>query len=394
MKYELASTTWDEHEYKAMQRVIESGNFTMGKNVKQFETDFAAKMNARFSVMVNSGSSANLLAIAALFYKKENPLKPGDEVVVPAVSWATTYHPLQQYGLKCVFVDIDIETLNYDLDAFEQALSPKTKLIVAVNLLGNANDFDRINHLIQDKGIYLFEDNCESLGAKLHDKYAGTFGIMGSYSSFFSHHISTMEGGLITTDDEELYHILLSLRSHGWTRHLPKINHVTGEKSDDAFVESFRFVLPGYNVRPGELHGALGVEQLKKLDHLIDQRRKNAATFLQVFGQFDFIQTQKEIGASSWFGFSMILKENSPISRNQLIQAFEENSIECRPIVSGNFVKNEVLKYFDYRVVGNLTNAETVDTSGLFLGNHHYDISAQINHAAQVIKNLIIQNQA
>jgi len=195
MKYELASTTWDKHEYKAMQDVIESRNFTMGKHVKKFERAFAEKMNTRFSVMVNSGSSANLLAIAALFYKKENPLKPGDEVIVPAVSWSTTYHPLQQYGLKCVFVDIDIETLNHDLESYEQAISPKTKLVVVVNLLGNANDFLKINNLIDGKKIYLFEDNCESLGAKIEDKYTGIFGIMGSYSSFFSHHISTMEGG-------------------------------------------------------------------------------------------------------------------------------------------------------------------------------------------------------
>jgi len=253
--------------------------------------------------------------------------------------------------------------------------------------------FGVINEIIGEKDILLIEDNCESLGAEHKGKQTSAFGIVGKYSTFFSHHMSTKEGGLVATDDKEIYNMLISLRAHGWTRHLPKENLVSN-KSDNWFEESFSFLLPNYNVRPGVLHGALGVEQLKKLDRLIDQRRKNAAFFKKTFAEFDFIQTQREIGESSWFGFSMILKENCPFTRAQLIQAFEQNQVECRPIVSGNFVKNEVLKYFDYRVVGTLKNAEKVDTSGLFLGNHHYDISDQINHAAQVIKNLIIQTES
>ncbi|MBU3658445.1 MAG: DegT/DnrJ/EryC1/StrS family aminotransferase [Flavobacteriales bacterium] len=388
MKYHLANTTWDEAEYSAMQSVISTGNFTMGENVKQFETDFASKMGAKYSIMVNSGSSANLVAIAALFYKKENPLKRGDVVIVPTVSWSTTYHPLQQYGLKCRFVDIDPNTLNYDLNSLESAICPNTKLVVAVNLLGNPNDFNAINQIINNKNIYLFEDNCESLGAQFMNKKAGTFGIMGSYSTFFSHHISTMEGGLVTTDEEELYHIMLSLRSHGWTRHLPKNNLVTGTKSDDAFEESFKFVLPGFNLRPGELHGAIGIEQLKKLDVIIEERRKNAATFKSLFSKFDFLTIQHEIGESSWFGFSIILNKNCPFKRTELIKLFEKNQIEFRPIVTGNFLKNDVLKYYDYDVHGTTTNAEHLDENGLFIGNHHYDISSELSFTSELISKL------
>lgn len=389
MNYPLASTTWDEKEYEALQSIIASGNFTMGKKVEEFEKNFAKFFGSKYAVMVNSGSSANLLAIAALFYRNENKLEIGDEVIVPAVSWATTYHPLQQYGLKCKFVDIDIETLNYDLDALKNAVSDKTRLIVAVNLLGNSNDFDIINEIIGDKNIILFEDNCESLGAKFNGKFAGTIGLMGTFSSFFSHHISTMEGGLVVTDDEELYHIMLSLRSHGWTRHLPKENLVTGLKSDDEFEESFKFVLPGFNLRPGELHGALGIEQLKKVEDLIIARRKNAKIFVEEFKNFDFLYIQKEIHESSWFGFSIILKENSPFTRAQLVNAFREKDIECRPIVSGNFLKNPVMKYYDYSVSSEIKNADLLDSNGLFIGNHHFNLENEIKLAASVIEKLI-----
>ena len=146
----------------------------------------------------------------------------------------------------------------------------------------------------------MLEDNCESLGATYGDKYAGTFGLMGTFSSFFSHHIATMEGGCILTDDEEIYHILLSMRAHGWTRNLPKNNLVTGVKSDDDFEESFRFVLPGYNVRPLEMSGAIGCEQIKKLPTLLAERRKNALYFTSLFREHPFVQIQDEISASSW----------------------------------------------------------------------------------------------
>ena len=279
IKYPLSTSSWDEKEITAMLRVISSQNFTMGKEVKTFEKEFAAYFQKNYAVMVNSGSSANLLMIASLFYKSNSPLKKGDEVIVPAVSWSTTYFPLQQYGLRLKFVDVDLDTLNFNLDDLRRAITEKTKLIFAVNLLGNPNNFEEIKSIISDKNIYLLEDNCESMGAEFSNKKTGTFGIMSSFSSFFSHHISTMEGGMILTDDEELYHILLSLRAHGWTRDLPKINTVSGKKSINEFEESFKFVLPGYNLRPLELSGAIGKEQLKKLDNFITQRRMNATLF-------------------------------------------------------------------------------------------------------------------
>lgn len=385
-KYPLATATWGKSEQDAMQRVIESGMFTMGANVVAFERDFANYVGSKHCVMVNSGSSAILLMVAALFYSKNEAhlLKRGDEVIVPAVSWSTTYYPLYQYGLKIKFVDIDLHTLNYDLDQLEQAVSSKTRAIMAVNLLGNPNDFDRIQKIIAGRNIVLLEDNCESMGAKFRGKHTGTFGVMGGYSSFFSHHISTMEGGLIVTDDEELYQILLSLRAHGWTRNLPKFNLVCGEKSDDPFEESFRFVLPGYNVRPLEIEGALGVEQVKRLPTLIEERRKNGKLIQTALGNHSEILIQKEIGDSSWFGFSLVIRPGSKLTRNVLLKRLNQLGFETRPIVAGNFAKNAVVNYFDYEVHGSLKNAEHIDQCGLFVGNHHYPLSEAVEALSKI----------
>lgn len=385
MHYPLASTTWDEAEYRAMQRVIDSGMFSMGKEVAEFEKQFADWVGSGYAVMVNSGSSANLAMIAALMFKKEGALKQGDEVIVPAVSWSTTYYPLQQYGLKLKFVDIDRKTLNLDLNQLQEAISENTRAILTVNLLGNPNDFGRIRQIIGNRNIILLEDNCESMGAQFEGKQAGTFGLMGTFSSFFSHHISTMEGGLVVTDDEELYHILLSLRAHGWTRNLPKFNHVCGEKSDNPFEESFRFVLPGYNLRPLELSGAIGQEQLKKLPGMIQARRENAARFQELFANHPWLDIQQETGESSWFGFSLVLKPDSPFSREELVKKLTQAQIDVRPIVAGNFAKNEVLKWFDYSIHGRLDNAEYIDKNGFFVGNHHYDLASQILYLCTTI---------
>lgn len=387
INYPLASSTWDDLEYKAIQSVIDSKMFTMGECVKQYETQFAEMFGSKYAVMVSSGSTANLLMIAALFFTKTPKLKKGDEIIVPAVSWSTTYYPLQQYGLKVKFVDVDINTLNIDIESLKEAVTDNTKAILTVNLLGNPNNFDEINKIIGDRDIILLEDNCESMGAIFNNKCAGTFGLMGTFSSFYSHHIATMEGGCIVTDDEEIYHILLCIRAHGWTRNLPKNNKVTGVKSDDQFEESFKFVLPGYNVRPLEMSGAIGIEQLKKLPGFISVRRKNAEYFLEKFKGHPYLDVQQETGKSSWFGFSFIIKKDSSMIRKELVERLNSAGIECRPIVTGNFLKNEdVLKYFDYTVHNNVDNAEYLDKNGLFVGNHQIELFDEIDYLREVLK--------
>ena len=385
IKYPLASSTWDEKEIEAINGVIAKDMYTMGAGVKQFEEDFAKYVNSKYAVMVNSGSSANLIAVAAQFFTKNPKLKRGDEVIVPAVSWSTTYYPLAQYGLKLKFVDVDLHTLNFDLEQLKNAVSDNTKMILAVNLLGNPNDFDAINEIIGDKDIILMEDNCESMGAEFKGKQAGTFGLVGTYSTFYSHHMATMEGGLIVTDDEEMYHVMICLRAHGWTRHLPKENHVSN-KSDNAFEESFRFILPGYNVRPVEMSGVIGVEQLKKLPSFLEYRRKNAELFVSLFENHKDFYIQKDIDNSSWFGFSFILKPESTLDRADIVKKLEANQIDCRPIVTGDFTKNEVLKHFDYEIFGEMKNAQYLDKKGFFVGNHQVDLTQEIHHLFEVLK--------
>ena len=384
MEYKLATSTWDDLEINAIQEVIKTDKFSMGPKVEEFEKQFAQYFGSKYAVMCSSGSTANLLMTASLFFSKKPKLKAGDEIIVPAVSWSTTYFPLQQYGLKLKFVDIDLDTLNYNLDDLESAVSSKTKAIMAVNLLGNSNDFNKINEIIENRDIVVIEDNCESMGAKFDDKFCGTHGLMGTFSTFFSHHMATMEGGMVLTDDEESYHILLCLRAHGWTRNLPDKNHVA-DKSNNWFEESFRFVLPGYNVRPLEMSGAIGIEQLKKLPSFIKQRRKNAEIFVKLFKDDKRFLIQKEIGESSWFGFSLIIMDKS-INRKEIIDLLTINKIDSRPIVTGDFTKNDVMKFFNYEIHKTLENADHLHYQGFFLGNSHVDLTEELMYLKNILK--------
>ena len=382
--FPLATASWDEAEYAAIQKVVEGGRFTMGPLVAQFERDFAAQVGSTHAVMVNSGSSANLLVIAAAVLNPDIDLNPGDEVLVPAVSWATTYYPLQQYGLRLRFVDVDVDTLNMDLGKAAEAIGPRTKAIFAVNILGNPNDFTRLTALANDHGLLLLEDNCESLGAVFEGKQAGTFGTMGTFSTFFSHHISTMEGGMIVTDDERLRQTLVSLRAHGWIRELPDQNFIH-DKTGDPFEDSFCFALPGYNVRPVEMSGAIGIEQTKKIDGIIEGRRLNGAHWVEVMSQVPDVRLQHEIGESSWFGFSMILEGSLAGRRKEVGAALTAAGIESRPIVAGNFTRNPAMKYLDAIVPEELPGADTVHFEGLFVGNRHYETRSGIEVLGEVM---------
>jgi CDP-4-dehydro-6-deoxyglucose reductase, E1 len=268
-RYSLASSTWGPEEIAAINEVVASGSFTMGQKVAKFEEEFSALVRSKYAVMVNSGSSANLALLAALRYRNPPLLSPDDEIIVPAVSWSTTYYPVGQLGCKLTFVDVDKDSLNIDPSEIERAITSKTKAIFVVNLLGNPADWIRIREIAENHNLVLIEDNCESLGAELEGKSCGTFGIGGTFSTFFSHHISTMEGGVVATNDESLFHTLKSIRAHGWTRDLPNQNQVfnkTGSEWDDLF----RFVLPGYNLRPLEIEAAIGSVQLTKLPNFIE----------------------------------------------------------------------------------------------------------------------------
>jgi len=378
MFYELASSSWGDEEYQAIQQVIASDCLTMGDNVRKFERRFADKFSMQHAVMVSSGSSANLVSVAALFHMQERPLQRGDEVIVPAISWATTYYPLQQYGLKLRFVDVDLDTLNMDVTQLERAITPKTRMLVAVNILGNPAPLGVLREFCDRHQLYLFEDNCESMGAELNGKKCGTFGDINTFSLFYSHHISTIEGGLILTNNEELYHLALSLRAHGWVRDLPEDTKLC-YRSEDTFAEAYRFILPGYNARPMEISGAVGVAQLKKLDSMLAVRRNNALYFQERFKDDSRFIIQKENGKSAWFSFTMIVHPQSALSRKKVFEVLRQSDIGFRMITGGNFLRHDVIKYFDYDTVGEIRNANIAHDNGFFVGNHPRDIRPQID---------------
>ncbi|MEC7691412.1 MAG: DegT/DnrJ/EryC1/StrS family aminotransferase [Pseudomonadota bacterium] len=386
MFYELAVPTWGQEELDALNTVIRSGYFTMGKKVAEFEQAFADYHGVKHGIMVNSGSSANLISTAALFFKKDRPLQRGDEVIVPAISWATTFHPLQQYGLKLRFVDVSLEDLNVDITKLESAINENTRMIVGVSILGNPAALDKMRALADKHDLYFLEDNCESMDAEINGKKAGTFGDLNTFSFFFSHHISTIEGGMILTDNDELYELCRCLRAHGWSRDLPEDSLLYERRSNDMY-EAYRFLLPGYNVRPTELNAAVGLEQLKKLPGFTAARQKNWALFTSLFADDERFIIQKENGKSSCFSFTIILNPEINLDRDAIFQALTDADIGFRIITGGNFLRHDVIKYYNFTTEGEIKNAEIAHDYGFFVGNHPFDLSEQIETLYRVLDN-------
>jgi CDP-6-deoxy-D-xylo-4-hexulose-3-dehydrase len=380
----LASSTWDENDLSAAKEVLDSGNITMGEKVAEFEKRFAQELGSKHAVMFNSGSSANLAIMFGLKYSKISSLKPGAEIIVPAVSWSTTFYPVCQAGFKLRFVDIDPDSLNLSLEEVVKSINKNTGAILAVNLLGNPANLEELATIADSNDLLLIEDNCESLGASINGKKAGTFGLAGSFSFYFSHHICTMEGGMVITDSQEFEEVLKSLRAHGWTRGLRPDNHVY-PLSSSPWDDLFRFVLPGFNLRPVEISGAVGITQMNKLESLITARRSNAAKFVELFCNSTSYRIQKEMGKSSWFGFSIVLENGLRGRRAELIDLLSYRGFETRPIVAGNFLRNPVMKHLDYIAEGNFSNADDVHENGFFVGNHHYDIETNLTELHDIL---------
>jgi CDP-6-deoxy-D-xylo-4-hexulose-3-dehydrase len=300
------------------------------------------------------------------------------------VSWATTYHPLQQYGLRLRFVDVQLETLNMDVSRLEAALTPRTRMLVAVSILGNPAALDVMRAFCDAHDLILFEDNCESMGASLAGRPCGTFGHVNTFSLFYSHQISTMEGGMLLTDDTEIDHLARAIRNHGWTRDVPRGSPLFKSTGDD-FAEAYRFIVPGYNVRPLEVCGALGLVQLAKLDDIVEKRRANAALFVRLFdGEPRFI-IQREHGRSSWFSFTIVLNPRLDVPRGHVLEALRRARIEFRMVTGGCFLRHDAIRFFDYDTVGPIGNANVVHDRGFFVGNHPRDLTAELLHLQRIL---------
>jgi len=382
--YPLASNSWDNEEVEVALQVLKSGHLTMGREVYEFERQFAEFLGSRYAVMFNSGSSANLAMLNSLRYVKDNRLSEGDQVLVPAVSWSTTFYPVFQSGLILDFVDIDLKTLNIDTQAIVERINTKTKAIFAVNLLGNPANLIELEKIAQDHNLILLEDNCESLGASINGRKTGTFGKMSSHSFFFSHHICTMEGGMVATSSKLHMETLVSLRSHGWTRELEKNNSVY-PKSNNEWEDLYRFVLPGYNLRPLEISGAIGKVQLNKFPKFLEIRRKNAEYFTKLFSDSSNFLIQNENDKSSWFAFSIVLVNKLIGKRDLLIRYLSANGIETRPIVAGNFTLNPVLTHLKYVPINSLRNSNFIHENGFYLGNHILDVQEDLKNIFKLL---------
>jgi CDP-4-dehydro-6-deoxyglucose reductase, E1 len=370
----LNAPSFAEDEITEVLHCLLTQNATMGDKVRRFERAFADYLGLRHAVMVNSGSSANLLAIAAV----ANPLcpasyrlQPGDEVIVPAVTWPTTLWPVINMGLAPVLVDADARTLNLDPAAVCAALSPKTKAIFVAHILGNAADMDALQAISREYQLLLLEDSCESLGTTYRGRFTGRFSTAATYSFFFSHHITTIEGGMVVTDDDELADLFRCLRSHGWTRHMHA--HQQIEQAHPDIDPRFLFVNIGYNLRPTDVQAAFGLHQLKKLDRFNAQRKRLAAAMLAGLQTLtdDLALIEPTPGVDhTWFGFPVVLRHGDRTRRKEFVDHLERHGIETRPIVAGNLARQPALTHYPHRIAGNLQNAQAIMERGVYWGIH------------------------
>ena len=382
--YPLAFSTWGKEEVDAIQKVISTDMYTMGKHVKQFEQEFAKLFGSKNAVMVNSGSSANLLMLSLLKWK----YKLTGDIIVPVVGWATTYFPIVQNGFVINFVDVDSNTWNINVKKIEEAITPNTCAIMPVNLLGNSCEYAKIIELCKEHNLLLIEDNCESMGAKYHDSYTGTLGLAGSFSFFFSHHIQTMEGGMVLCKNKDDADYMRSMRAHGWVRDLPD-NSSLYQKTGNAFDDNFIFATPGYNVRPLEMSGAIGSVQLTKWNSIMETRLANKKLFISLFKDKPWCRIQKEVGTSSWFTFGMVLDGELKGRRAEVIDALSKAEIQNRPLASRNFLKQPVMRDLKYITNGKYEAADDIHDNGFFVGNGSQDITEGINKLYEVISSFV-----
>jgi CDP-6-deoxy-D-xylo-4-hexulose-3-dehydrase len=373
-EFPLVDEIFSDADVLAMAEVLLSGQLTKAKNVQKFEEEFAKYVGVPFAVMVNSGSSANLLAVAAASNSARTiQLKSGDEVLIPAVCWSTSVWPLVQHGLKPVFVDVDPVTLNIDLKDMAKKITPRTRGFMAVHILGNAAPVKRMREIVAHHKLIWIEDTCESLGSLGDGKFLGALGDFGTYSFFYSHHITTGEGGMVVCKTQEDVDLLRCLRAHGWSRELS--NRAELEALHNQVDPRFLFVNVGYNLRPMEVQGALGLSQLKRVDEMSRHRNENRKAVLGALErnpkwkkQFVFIEASSDV-KPSWFGFCALLADKYADQLPAFLAYLTSCGIENRPIVSGNFARQPALATLGLNLKPeSFIGAEKIHQQGFFIG--------------------------
>jgi CDP-6-deoxy-D-xylo-4-hexulose-3-dehydrase len=368
--YPLSDNNLSKEDLIAGIKVLRSGRITMGDKTRIFENNFAKKLNAKYALMVNSGSSANLLAtFASCNPLRKNRFVSGDQALIQSLCWPTSLWPLVQAGLKIKFVDIDSTTLNVKADEIIKKVTKKTKVILIINVLGLSPDIEKIRNFCKKNKIILIEDNCEALGAKYNKKYLGTYGDFSTFSFFYSHQITSGEGGMITCKNKSDYEILKSLRSHGWSRDkkiADKYPHL-----DPRYI----FINSGFNLRPTDIQAAIGLNQFKRFEQFKKIRTINRKKIIQNLfehpnwkNQFTFIKVPKKI-SPSYMVLPIMISSRYIKKKIKFVNYVESKGLQTRPIISGNFTNQPSSKLYKLNYNNKkFPEAEKVQKLGFVIG--------------------------
>jgi CDP-6-deoxy-D-xylo-4-hexulose-3-dehydrase len=353
---------------------------SQGPKVKQFEKEYAEYIGTKYGLGCNSGSSANLLALTALL--KAGLLTPGDEVILPAATFTTVMSPILQTGLVPVFVDVEMETYNNDPAAIEKAITDKTKLIMVVHSLGCPCNMEEIMRISEQYNIPVLEDCCEAHGASINGKRVGSFGLISTFSFFVAHNMTTGEGGMIMTNDENLYDILCSVREFGrltkYEENQPRFYYK--DKHLKEYDERYVFTNIGYNLRMTDIAASLGIEQLKKLDAFNDKRVEIAQSYtdkLSIYNKWLILPSVPGGYFNSFYGYPIVIKDGAPFSRKELVNHLEENNIETRAFMAGDLSRQPAYVDTNWKMPFDMPNTKTLLNNAFFIGCHPFVTSNQ-----------------
>jgi CDP-6-deoxy-D-xylo-4-hexulose-3-dehydrase len=374
----------DQEDFEALtgslKRSFETGWYGFGEKCAEFEQAFAKHIGTTHATFVNSGSSANLLAIATLI--ATGRIKKGDQVVTTACTFPTTLNPALLYDLKPIFVDIDLPSWSINIEALKEAAESGAKLIVLPHLNGIPHDMDRVKKLASANSMILLEDGCDALGSRFAGRNIGTFGELGTFSFYVAHHMTTGEGGMVVTSNKKFGETVSSLRDWGRTPKIPSdpvtekrtLQYQTQSKDLPQDYESrYTYTHLGFNLKPLEMQGAWGLSQLEKLDTITEKRKKNyhrLSSNLALYGDWLTLPEPHPKADVSWFWLPIIVRDEAPFKRRDIVGHLESAGIETRPVLAGNIMKQPAYKNIDCKVVGELTNTERILQNGFIVGVH------------------------
>ncbi|MFA4934037.1 MAG: lipopolysaccharide biosynthesis protein RfbH [Candidatus Omnitrophota bacterium] len=373
---------------------------TAGRYAKEFESRLADFLGIKYCLLVNSGSSANLLALSALTSPllKERRLRPGDEVITTACGFPTTLNPVIQNNLVPVFIDVESGTYNIQAEKIEKAITRKTKAIFTAHTLGNPINIDKVKKIVKKHKLWWIEDNCDSLGSRYRGKYAGTFGDISTCSFFPSHHMTMGEGGAVLTENPLLKKIVMSFRDWGRDCHCETgRDNACGKRFSQKFGDlpygyDHKYVYShiGYNLRVTDMQAAIGCAQLEKLPRFIEARKNNFRFLYKVFekyGDYFILPQAEEHSDPSWFGFPVLVRDTAPFNRTDIVSYLENKKIATRMLFGGNLLKQPAYKNIKYRVAGNLKNTDLVMNNLFWLGVYPGLTKSMLSYVEMVLHN-------